>query len=667
MPHVSGASFAGSNISRVTGTVSRNTVVSNTRRTEAAILLLSEQLSSGVRLLRPSIDPIGTNLALDLQNRASRSTQFVRNADDSLAHLSLAESSIATVADLLDRAHVIALQHLNDPGANPDTFRVAAAEVDQLLREAVTIANGTFQGKFLFGGTRTTSDPFSLRGSSVNYAGDEGENLIAVSDVIREAQSLSGSAAFGAVSVEMRGLADLDPDLTPETKLSALNGGAGVSPGQFRIGDGVTSVQVDLRQAEDVADAIARINTDLAAAGLDISIAINGPPNVPSDADRFVLTRTGGGPIEVVDLAGGRTAGDLGILTPGVVVVPPAPTGFVGTDVNPRVTGRTTLASLLPGGVPLDLSGITIVNSPDVPPPAPTAISFAGLTTVEDLLFRINGSGTSVTARINEAGTAIDLRSTLSGARMVVGENGGTTAAQMGILYDFSRAELADLNGGIGVPLIPGGPEFQIAFTAGGPSFDIDISRVRTVAELEPLIESLTGGAIDVTINTALDSIELTGAGAFAGVPFTVTNLNLSFTATELGIESTAPAVTVLGAPRTFVGTQVASPFTALIRLRDALKAEDSSRLRTAANLVDRARQAILDVRGEVGGRARRLETLKSRLDDEKQQTEILLTQVKGVDFAEAASRFQLEQTILQAGLQAAARILNVSLLDFLG
>jgi flagellin-like hook-associated protein FlgL len=37
------------------------------------------------------------------------------------------------------------------------------------------------------------------------------------------------------------------------------------------------------------------------------------------------------------------------------------------------------------------------------------------------------------------------------------------------------------------------------------------------------------------------------------------------------------------------------------------------------------------------------------------------------VDLVEAASRFQLEQTVLEAGLQAAARILNVSLLDFLG
>jgi flagellin-like hook-associated protein FlgL len=37
------------------------------------------------------------------------------------------------------------------------------------------------------------------------------------------------------------------------------------------------------------------------------------------------------------------------------------------------------------------------------------------------------------------------------------------------------------------------------------------------------------------------------------------------------------------------------------------------------------------------------------------------------VDYTEAASRFQLLQTMLQASLQTSARMLDLSLLDFLG
>ncbi len=665
MPPIIGIPFTSSTFSRVTGQLARSTVLANVTRTQANILLLQEQLSSGLRIVRPSIDPVGTNLALDLGSRISRSSQFIRNTDDVGANLTLAEASVGQVEDLLDRAHVLALQQLNDAGANADTRQAAANEIDQLLRESVLIANQSLQGKFLFAGSRATVQPFVPVGPGIAYTGDLAENQVAVSDFGRIGQGISGARAFGAVSAEMTSIADLDPDLTPATKLRVLNGGRGVTRGQILVGDGVTMVNVDLAQAEDVADAIARVNASMAAAGLDIAIGINGPPNVPPDADRFVLTRTAGGPIEVREVAGGDTAGDLGIVTPGVVIVPPAPVGFVGTDVDPQVTEDTLLASLLPGGVPLDLSGITISNSPDIPPPLPTAISFAGLTTVREVLFAINSSGTFVTAAINEDGTAIDVKSLLSGGRMVVGENGGTTAAQMGILYDLDRAALVDLNNGQGVSQNNGATDLRIAF-APGPSFDIDIANAHTVADLELLIESVTGGAIDVTINTALDQIEMTGAGAFVGVPFSVTNLNQSFTATSLGIESPAPVVAVIGTPRTFTGVQAESVFTALTRMRDAMRANDLDRIGSADRFLVGVRLNVQDVRAELGGRLLRLDAVKARLDEERSQAEILRTGVMGIDLAEAASRFQLEQVTLEAGLQAAARILNVSLLDFL-
>lgn len=666
MSHVGGLPFTSSTFSRVTGTLSRNNTVSNIQRAQASIQLLSEQISSGIRLLRPSLDPIGTNLALELENRIARNDQFQRNADDTLAHLTVSESAVGQMGDLLNRAYTLGIDQLNDPNVTGGTYESVALEIDSLLFESVSVANQAYDGNFVFGGRQTQAAPFSLLGRTVAYGGDAEENQIALSESAFAGQTLSGAGAFGAISVEMTAQADLNPVLTGATKLSALNGGRGIAPGSVVLGNGVTRVTVDVTAAEDISDLIARINADMAAAGLDIAVGINGPPNAPATADRLVVTRTGGGPLRVEDLDGGTTAADLGLLTPGTVVVPVAPVGFVGADVNPAITPRTLLSALRPGGVPLDLSGITIVNSANVPLPAPTAISFAGLTTVEELLDRINGAGVNVIAQVNADGDAIDIRSTLSGARLTIGENGGTTAAQMGILYDFARVALADLNGGLGVPDLANSPDLRIAFSPG-PSFDIDIARARTVADLETLIEGASGGAVAVTINTALNRVELTGAGALAGVPLTVTNVNGSFTASELGIEATTPVVTVLGASRTFVGAQAENAFTALIRLREALRAGDFSSIQSATRMVERVRAKVEDKRGELGSRAQRIDLVKQRLESESSEVRVLLNDTVGVDMADAASRFQLEQTVLQAGLQTAAKILNVSLLDFLG
>ena len=60
-------------------------------------------------------------------------------------------------------------------------------------------------------------------------------------------------------------------------------------------------------------------------------------------------------------------------------------------------------------------------------------ISFAGDKTIQDVINEINGAGAGVVASINSQGTGINIRSTLSGAKFSIGENGGTTAAQLGV------------------------------------------------------------------------------------------------------------------------------------------------------------------------------------------------------------------------------------------
>jgi flagellar hook-associated protein 3 FlgL len=72
-------------------------------------------------------------------------------------------------------------------------------------------------------------------------------------------------------------------------------------------------------------------------------------------------------------------------------------------------------------------------------------------------------------------------------------------------------------------------------------------------------------------------------------------------------------------------------------------------------------------VRGETGARLQELNSRASSLDDENLATTGLLSKLKDTDFTEAISRFQTLQTSLQASLQSTARILNLSLMDFLG
>jgi len=61
------------------------------------------------------------------------------------------------------------------------------------------------------------------------------------------------------------------------------------------------------------------------------------------------------------------------------------------------------------------------------------------------------------------------------------------------------------------------------------------------------------------------------------------------------------------------------------------------------------------------------LESRQNRLDDENLAAKSLLSSMEDTDFTDAITRFQTLQTALQASLQSAGKILNLSLMDFLG
>jgi flagellin-like hook-associated protein FlgL len=149
------------------------------------------------------------------------------------------------------------------------------------------------------------------------------------------------------------------------------------------------------------------------------------------------------------------------------------------------------------GGTSLDLaSGLLVQNGGQS-----YAISFAGAETVEDLLNRLNGSDAGLYATINAAGTGINVRSRLSGSDFQIGENGGTTATQLGLRTYSRDLRLDDLNFGVGVPTnVDLNYNINKALveitTGGGTVFNVDLTGAATVTDVINAINLATGASV---------------------------------------------------------------------------------------------------------------------------------------------------------------------------
>jgi len=635
------------NVGRVSFNLRAFTLLNSVRANQVGLFRTQNQLATGLRFLAPSEEPRAAGQSIRLDRRLDLLRKVGENLRDVNATLTSVEAALQEGSDLLIEAHNAALEATSD-SATPDERQALATVIDSILDRLVALGNRTHLGNFLFSGHQGDPPPFLDTGNGVLYLGDDGRReTIVDSDLSQQRFTISGQEFFNAVSQAVHGTVDLDPQATLSTRIVDLRGavGTGVSLGQILVSDGSQQTTVDLSSAATLGDLIDLLNAQmpdtLEATLVGNSIQIQRADRAPGD-------------ITIIDVAGGTTAADLGIFANS------PQRSIAGADLDPILTPRTGLTQLL-DGAGVDLSGgLRIRNGSEL-----ATIDFAGATTIEDLLNRINQSNVGVLARISDDGRTIEVLNRTSGADLRIEENGGSAATVLGIRSLYAGTRMSALNDGLGVDSVDG-DDFRIT-TADGSTIDLDVNDLdlsaATLQDLLDLINAAGGGRISASLATTGNGIVITDNTVGAGT-LTIERLNVSPTIDSLGLNVTASGNQLVGQDVNPI--RVDSAFTALLELKWAMAADDAQSISLAAQRLERALDRLQDVQGQVAALARANLERAERIDNETTAAQILQSEVRDVDLAEAVVRFQQLQTALQANLATGSRILSLSLLDYL-
>jgi len=637
----------GSAGTRVSNSLLAQLAIRNINANMHQLLTLQYQLATGLRLYKPSGDPSGSAVAMSFQGLIERRKQTGTNITQSTAFLAATDNALADLQDILNEAASVASTNIG-AGSDDDTRQNAAAFVSSLIDQLAQLGNRQYQGRYLFGGQATTSAPFDLSDTMVQFVGDINHILTTLDSSSSVAYNVTAEEAFGTLSGRVTTLNDLNPNVTMSTRLSELNHGTGVRLGTIILSDGTDSTQVDLSLCDTVADVVAAINAN---GVVNITASLNAVGN------GLQLTGGAGTTISCNDLPGGFTARDLGILQTTAL---PADTPIVGADLDRMLSLTTELSALRQG------AGIDTVNGIRISVGGDTAvIGLSAAQTVQDLLNAINYCGLSVRAWIDPDGRNLVVANTVSSDPMSIGENGGTCATDLGLRTMHAGTLLSDLNAGAGVRTVVG-DDFEI-ICSDGSVIGIDCSSIATVGDLIAAIngDTANGGRVVASLASVGNGLQLTDMTGGAG-DFQVRRVSGSFAAVDLGIEKTVanPIAVITGDDVAPVQEQ--GVFQSLFALRDALLSSDDAAISRAGAALQSEISRVARIRGVVGARMQLLETTGNRIKDELLQIQGLLSEVRDLDYAEAVSRFRTLQTTFQASLQTAANVLPMTLMDFL-
>ncbi|MCH9021699.1 MAG: hypothetical protein IID32_02925 [Planctomycetes bacterium] len=638
-----------SQYSRVSMLMQSNMILNSIRTNSVDLLKAQDQLTSGLKIARPSDAPSEATTVMQLDSKLERFQDFLRNMNFASNMFASADAALGQAVGLVTDAHSLALELASKSG-----HQANATVINSILNQLVTVGNTSTRGNYIFAGQSATRPPFSQTDNGIEFIGSLDLMTTRVSLDSEIGFSVDGNGVFGAISSRVLGIADLNPDLITDTLLGDLNGalGRGIRKGSIRIDDGVNpAVVIDLSNAVTVGDVINKINAE-APSGTTVSIAADG-------SSLEVQSTAGGANLKILEVGTGYTARDLGIFNS----VGAGATVF-GQDVDARLTSATPVAALA-GGAGIDLtSGLLITNSL-IGTSNPLDLSAA--TTMGEILATINQAGLGVRAVINDAETGINIFNQLSGSLLSIGENGGTTAADLGIRSMVGTTPLSDLNGGQGVH-VTGQNDLagEIRITdRNGATYDVDLSPAKTIQDVMDLINTASGGAVTAALTSTGNGIVLTNTVGGAGnLSVTTISSNGYFVAQELGLDQSVGSDTLTGQDVNRI--EPTGLFSHLIALRDAMQVGDQAAINRAGAALETDLERLINLHGKVGSQMGALEDRKARTQDNMIAIERLRSDIRDVDFAEAVTRYQNLATALQANLMTASQMTGMSLLDFL-
>jgi flagellin-like hook-associated protein FlgL len=226
---------------RTTPLNTSRTTILNIRSAAAKIAKASQEVSSGLRVTKPSDDP--SDAAGIVRTRAELATiaRFRENLESVRTELRAVDGSIFQATAALDRAAQLAAKGASDTNDSAER-ELIASEVEGIYRHVAGIANTVYGGRYVFGGSLDDRPPFVLDDGApygVTYQGNASNRQLTFPDRRPAPVSLPGDAIFLAPDVFI-GIGRTPTEIIPPPNLPV---GLGIS---FQ-GDIEAAISVDLR------------------------------------------------------------------------------------------------------------------------------------------------------------------------------------------------------------------------------------------------------------------------------------------------------------------------------------------------------------------------------------------------------------------------------------
>ena len=164
--------------------------------------IANQEVSTGKKLLSLKDSPSGSAEVVNLLSQISELDQYQSNNNSVTYSLNLADSALNSLNNLVTSIYTTGSGVASSTTSAQDRA-TAAAEIRSMRDQVLALANTESNNDYIFGGSESTTAPFTISGDTVTLNGNPSwrttVNSVSVADGVQVQQNVPGATVFQSV------------------------------------------------------------------------------------------------------------------------------------------------------------------------------------------------------------------------------------------------------------------------------------------------------------------------------------------------------------------------------------------------------------------------------------------------------------------------------------
>ena len=205
---------------RITNQMMSKSFLRDLGRNQNYMKKINDQLTSGKEIRRPSDNPFKVARSMQLNRDIAANTQYNENIKDTTNWLDTTDTALEQLGNSFQRFRELMVSAGN-AGYGSDEKKAIRDEMNEKVNEIAQILNSSFDGKYIFGGTKVSSKPI---GSSKSVdTGNNYINLAGKSGEVLELNNLDESVQNQINMIDKKLNVEVSQGVTMEYSVSAMD------------------------------------------------------------------------------------------------------------------------------------------------------------------------------------------------------------------------------------------------------------------------------------------------------------------------------------------------------------------------------------------------------------------------------------------------------------